>query len=147
MVRNQYSQKGYRDVLLNISGKDAANIFGYIINLSVQCKNCQAHTVFFLFRLVCLSQQQGIGKEVITAVKFGDYCHQQKLDISLLWNQLPNVWVDTFVNAICDGNAVYDELYSDTAVYLDVEDVINAVGNDFHVQSANQMVGFTSACQ
>ena len=57
MVRNQYSQKGYRDVLLNISGKDAANIFGYIINLSVQCKNCQAHTVFFLFRLVCLSQQ------------------------------------------------------------------------------------------
>ena len=41
---------------------------------------------------------------------------------------------------------MYDELYSDTAVYLDVEDVINAVGNDFHVQSANQMVGFTSAC-
>ena len=40
MARNQYSEKGYRDVLLNISGKDAANIFGYIINLSVQCKNC-----------------------------------------------------------------------------------------------------------
>ena len=65
----------------------------------------------------------------------------------MLWNQLPNDWVDTFVNAICDGNAVYDELYSDTAVYLDVEDVINAVGNDFHVQSANQMVGFTSASE
>ena len=42
---------------------------------------------------------------------------------------------------------MYDELYSDTAVYLDVEDVINAVGNDFHVQSANQMVGFTSVSE
>ena len=83
----------------------------------------------------------------IIAAKFGDYCHQQKLDISLLWNQLPNAWVDSFINGICDGNAVYDELYSDTAVYLDVEDVVNAVGNDFHVQSANQMVGFTSASE
>ena len=34
----------------------------------------------------------------------------------------------TFVNSICAGNAVYDELCSDTAVYLDVEDVVNAVG-------------------
>ena len=40
---------------------------------------------------------------------------------------------------------MYDELYSDTAVYLDVEDVVNVVGTEFHVQSANQMVGFTSA--
>ena len=24
---------------------------------------------------------------------------------------------------------MYDELYSDTAVYLDVEDIVNAVGN------------------
>lgn len=31
-------------------------------------------------------------------------------------------------------------------MYL-VEDVVNAVGNDFHVQSANQMVGFTNASE
>ena len=56
-------------------------------------------------------------------------CHD-----SLLWNQLSNIWVDTFINGICDGNAVYDdELYSDIAVYLDVEDVVNTVGNDFYV--------------
>ena len=41
----------------------------------------------------------------------------------------------------------YDELYSDTAEYLDVEDVVNAIGNDFYVQSANQMVGFTTASE
>ena len=61
MVQNKYSKKGYRDVLLNISGEDGA-VSGSIINLTVPC---------------------------------------QKL----------------FVNAICDGNAVYGELYSETAVY------------------------------
>ena len=71
MVKIKYSEKGSRDVLLKISGEDAA-VSGSIINLTVPC---------------------------------------QKL----------------FVNAICDGNAVYDEFYSDTAVYLDVENVINAV--------------------
>ena len=50
-----------------------------------------------------------------------------------------------FVNAICDGNALYDELYGDTAVYLDVEDVVNDLRQECQVQSANQMVGFTSA--
>ena len=49
------------------------------------------------------------------------------------------------MNAICDGYAIYDELYGDTNVYLDVEDVVNEVGQDFHVQSAKQLVGFTSA--
>ena len=56
-------------------------------------------------------------------------------------NQLPNVWVDSFVNAVCDCNALYDELYGDTVVYLDVEDL----GQECHVQSvqsANQMVGW-----
>lgn len=149
MSRNQYSEKGYRDVLLNISGEDGANASGSIVNLSVQCQKLSSSHCIFSFP-ASMSQstvgdRQGSNACTIIAVKFGDYCHQQKLDISLLWNQLPNAWVDTFVNSICDGNAVYDELYSDTAVYLDVEDVVNAVGNDFHVQSANQMVGFTSA--
>ena len=58
MGRNKYSEKGYRDVPLNISGDDGANISGPIINLSVQCqKLSSSHVVFFLFRLVCLSQQ------------------------------------------------------------------------------------------
>ena len=34
-----------------------------------------------------------------------------------------------------------------TAEYLDVEDVVNAIGNDFYVQSANQMVEFTTASE
>ena len=36
-------------------------------------------------------------------------------------------------------------MYDDIAVYLDVEDVVNDLGQECHVQSANQIVGFTSA--
>ena len=34
-------------------------------------------------------------------------------------------------------------LYSNTAVYLDVEDVVNAVGDLFSVESADQIFAFT----
>ena len=92
-----------------------------------------------------VGDRSGSNTCTLTAVKFGAYCFHNKLDISLLWNQLPDVWVNSFVNAICDGNEVYDELYCDTAVYLDVEDVVNAVGDLFSVESADQLIGFTNA--
>ena len=45
MARN--SEKGYRDVLLNISGEDAANVSGSIINLSVPCQKLwSSHCIF-----------------------------------------------------------------------------------------------------
>ena len=55
------------------------------------------------------------------------------------------MWFNSFVNTICDGNEVYDELYSNTAVYLDVEDVVNAVVDLFSVESADQIFASTNA--
>ena len=148
MIQNKHSEKGYRDVVLNTSGLDGANVSGSIANISVPSQKLSSSVCIFSFPAdiaqSTVGDRQGSNACTIIAVKFGDYCHQQKLDISLLWSQLPNVWVDSFVNAICDGNALCGELYGDTAVYLDVEDVVNELGQDFHVQSANQLVGFTS---
>ena len=48
---------------------------------------------------------------------------------------------------VCDGSEVYDELYSNTAGYLDVEDVLNAVHALFSVESANQIFAFTNASE
>lgn len=44
------------------------------------------------------------------------------------------MWFIFFVNVICDGNEVYDELYSNIVVYFDVEDVVNVVGDLFSVE-------------
>ena len=104
MARSKYSEKGYRDVLLNISGEDGANVSGSIISLSVQCQKLSSSHFFFSvpasMSQSTVGDRQGSDSSTIIAVKFGDYCHQQKLDISLLWNQLSNVWVDSFINGI-----------------------------------------------
>lgn len=48
MAQNKYSEKGYRDVLLNISDEDGANVSGSIINLSVPCQKLStSHCIFF----------------------------------------------------------------------------------------------------
>ena len=44
------------------------------------------------------------------------------------------------LTATCDGNELYDELYCDAAVYLDVEDV-DAVGDIFGIESDDQLIG------
>ena len=84
----------------------------------------------FLFQAniaqLAVGVRQGSNACTIIAVKFGDFCKQQKLDMSLLWIQLPNLWVHSFVNAICDGNALYDESFGDTTVYPNIED--NVIG-------------------
>lgn len=68
-----------------------------------------------------------------------------KPDISLLWGQLPQSWITLFVNAICDGNHIYDDHFGDTAVYLDVEDVVQASGTECNVQSVSAIFGFNNA--
>ena len=149
MTQNKYSEKAYRDVTLNVSALGGDNVSSSISNMSVHSQKLFSSLVIFSFPAnvaqSTVGDRQGNNACTIIAVRFGGFCNQHKLDISLLWNQLPNIWVDSFVNAICDGNALYNELYGDTVVYLDVEDVVNDLGQDFHVQSANQMVEFTSA--
>lgn len=150
LERNKNSEKGYRDVVVNISGTTTADdVTGSTTNSVVVGQRKLNFRCVFIFPSNISQSMVGyrVGSNACTliAVKFGAYCFQNKLDLSLLWNQLPNVWLNSFINAICDGNEVYDELYGDTAVYLDVEDVVNAVGDLFSVESADQLVGFTNA--
>ena len=55
------------------------------------------------------------------------------------------MWTTLFVNAVCDGNDLYDELHGGTAVYLDVEDVAQSLDTDCNVQSVSAIFGFTNA--
>ncbi|XP_022791348.1 uncharacterized protein LOC111330708 [Stylophora pistillata] len=55
------------------------------------------------------------------------------------------MWTTLFVNANCDGNDLYDELYGETAVYLDIEDVARSLGTDCNVESISALFSFTNA--
>ena len=59
MIQNKYSEKGYRDVVLNTSGLDGANVSGSIANISVPSQKLSSYVqfAFFLFRLTLLSLQ------------------------------------------------------------------------------------------
>ena len=115
MVQNKYSEKGYRDATLNVSGSDGGNVSTSITNMAVYSQKLSNSLCIISFPANIaqsrVGDRQGSNSCTITAIRFGDYCKQQNLDIhvSLLWNQLPNVWVDSFLNAICDDNALYDE--------------------------------------
>ena len=45
---------------------------------------------------------------------------------------------------MCDGNAIYDELYSDTAVFLDVEHIAQSAGAECQVLSCDHIFGFNN---
>lgn len=144
LTKNKNSEKGYRDQSLNLDGQSISS-GGQI---SIKCTNANRNLCQFIFpqhiAQSSIGGRQGSNACTIISVKFGDYCMQHKLDVSLLWTQLPQLWTSLFVNAICDGNDLYDEQYGDTAVYLDVEDVVQSVGTDCNVQSISASVGFTN---
>ena len=60
---------------------------------------------------------------------------QYNLDVSLLWKQLPQLWASSFISAICGANDLYDEVYGNTAVCLDIEYVVQSVGTECNVVS------------
>ena len=145
LTQNKNSEKGYRDQSLNLDGGSSSaedQIF-------IQCTKVARNLCQFIFpphvAQSSLGGRQGSNACTIIAVKFGDYCIQHKLDISLLWTQLPQLWTSLFVNAICDGNEMYDEVYGATAVYLDAEDVAQSLGAECNVQSVSAIFGFTNA--
>ena len=100
--------------------------------ICIKCTKVSSSLCQFSFPITIaqstMGRRQGSNACTIIAVRFGAYSVQYKLDVSLLWEQLPQLWASSFISAICDGNDMYDEVCGDTAVYLDVEDVVQSVG-------------------
>ena len=142
VVVNQYSELGYRDVTLGLDGA-----LSHVVQ--VKANHVSANITKFKFppeiSQSTIGGREGSNACTLIAVQFGACCLRNNLDISLFWDKLPQIWSESFINAICDGNSLYDELYADTAVYLDVEDVVNAVGTECGIQSTSLEFGFTNA--
>ena len=89
MVRNRNAEKGYRDVPINVNGSLEVNTN----IIAVKC-NLLSPTLVKLVFPVEISQstiggRQGSNACTVIAVVFGAICVQQSLDVSLLWQQLP----------------------------------------------------------
>lgn len=145
LAENNNFEKGYRDQSLNLDG----GLISTQDQISIPCSIVSRDVCKFIFTLYIaqssIGGRQGSNACTIIAVTFCNYCMQYKLDVSLLWTQLPQSWTSLFLNAICDSNDMNDELYGDTAVYLDVEDVVQSLGTDCNIQSISATAGFSNA--
>ena len=88
MVQNKHSEKGYRDVTLNVSGSYGENVSTSITNAVVYSQKLSNSLCIFSFPAniaqSTVGDRQGSNACTIIAVTFGDLCKQQNLDISLL---------------------------------------------------------------
>ena len=86
MIQNRNSEKGYRDVVLNISGTAAANVACSISNLVIPCPVKLPLHFHFPNKHFPSPIGDRFGSNACTpiVVKCGAYCFQNKLGLSLL---------------------------------------------------------------
>ena len=135
LTQNKNSGKGYRDLSLKLRWGLTISRRPDFYSVHNVARNLRQFIFLPYVAQSSLGGRQGNNACTIIAVKFGDYCIQHKLHVSLFWTQLPQLWTSLFANAICDGNEMYDEVYGATAVYLDAEDVAQSLGTECNVQS------------
>ncbi|XP_068716510.1 uncharacterized protein [Montipora foliosa] len=55
---------------------------------------------------------------------------------------LPSQWFEVLVWAMFEGNALHDLLFDGEARNLDIEDAVESCGDDLHISSYEQAIGF-----
>ena len=86
------SEKGYLDQILNLDGGSLRSVDWLVIKCTMATRNICQFTFPPHIAQSSKGGRQGSNTCTIIAVKFGSYCIQHKLDISLLWTQLPYLW-------------------------------------------------------
>ena len=84
---NKNSEKVYRDQTLNLDGGTLTSVDQLAIRCTMATRNICQFTFPPHVAQSSMGGRQGSNVCTIIAVKFGSYCMQHKLDISLLWTQ------------------------------------------------------------
>lgn len=96
LIQTTCSEKGYRDVKLNIDGgttssEDQVSIL--CTSISVLFVNTSSQS--------SLGRRQGSNAYTIIDVTLGTCISQHKLEVSLRWKQLPQLWIHLLINSFC----------------------------------------------
>lgn len=55
---------------------------------------------------------------------------------------LPSQWFEVLAQAMFEGNTLHDLLFDGETRNLDIEDAVESCGDDFHISSCDQAIGF-----
>ena len=116
--KNKHSEKGYRDVTLSVDGIDDTDSSRVVLSRTCISRNIVKFQFPERISQSTVGDRQGSNACTIISVVFGCFCASEALNISLMWQQLPQVWTNCLINAICEGNKLYDDLNANAAVTL-----------------------------
>ena len=94
VVVNQNSETGYRDITLNLDG-EFFDTSGHLITVKgnrISNDMCQFKFPVEISQST-IGGRQGSNACTLIAVLFGVYCFKENLDISLLWEELAQIWL------------------------------------------------------
>ncbi|XP_068747328.1 uncharacterized protein [Montipora capricornis] len=148
VITSSNSERGYRDDVILISGSITSRIAesgtSYSVQLVYDPCGIQEMKQFCLSANLSQSSiggRQGSNACTIIASLVG--YHFVKLDLpELTLSTLPSQWFDVLVDSMLAGNALHDLLFDREARNLDIEDAVESCGNDLHIASYDQPIGF-----
>ena len=148
VITNSNSERGYRDDVILVSGSLTSSTAGsgtsYSVRLVYDPFGIQEMKQFCLSANLSQSSiggRQGSNACTIIASLVG--YHFVKFDLpELTLSTLPSQWFDVLVDSMLAGNALHDLLFDGEARNLDIEDAVESCGNDLHIASYDQPIGF-----
>ena len=150
VITNSNSERGYRDDVILVSGSitsstcTAGSGASYSVRLVYDPFGIQEIKQFCLSANLSQSTIGGRqGSNACTIIVSLVGYHFVKLGLpELSLSTLPSQWFDVLVDSMLAGNALHDVLFDGEARNLDIEGAVESCGNDLHIASYDQPIGF-----
>ena len=150
VIANSNSERGYRDDVILVSGSltstngNSGSRSSYSVRLVYDPFGMNGFKQFSLSGNLSQStvgSRQGSNACTLIASLFGFQFVKHGLP-GLTASTLPCQWFELLVQAMFEGNALHDLLFDREGRNLDIEDAVESCGDDLHISSYNQAIGF-----
>ena len=150
VITNSNSERGYRDDVILVSGSltstsgNSGSRPSYSVRLVFDPFGISGLKQFSLSGNLSQSTvggRQGSNACTLIASLLGFQFVKHGLP-ELTASTLPSQWFEVLVRAMFEGNALHDMLFDGEARNLDIEDAVESCGNDLHISSYDQAIGF-----
>ena len=146
VITNSNSERGYRDDVILVSGSITTSNpqSRYSVRLVYDPFGLSGMKQFCLSANLSQSStcgRQGSNACTIIASLVGYQFMKRSLP-ELTSSTLPSQWFEVVVDVMVEGNALHDILFDGEARNLDIEDAVESCGNDIHISSYDEPIGF-----
>ena len=150
VITNSNSERGYRDDIIMVSGSVSSGSEGSSSRPSYSVR--LVYDPFGINEIKQFSFSANLSQSTIGGREGSNACtliasmvgyHFVKLGLpEPTSSTLPSQWFEVVVDSMLEGNALHDLLFDGEARNLDIEDAVESCGNDLHISTYDQPIGF-----